>query len=288
LTSAAALALTTLVLSSACKAPPSPSSSGGGDAGSAHAAAPVVVTVNGTPITETEVALRLKSDSHATELTPDARKNVIETLVRDELVYQRGVALGLDADPSYREEVARAEQLAALKRRKMGDLFYAHELAAKGDIEDDVVRKYVQDHAKELGTELHVLQILRRDRAGIDQAKTALDHGTAFEEVARAPFKDVAVGSAPWDLGFMRWAQLPIEWRETVGGMKEGDVSPVITGQKDRFWILKLVARRHVEVSFDAEKPALVELLRGEQLAARHAEIEKKLHEGASIVYTTR
>jgi parvulin-like peptidyl-prolyl isomerase len=251
--------------------------------------APVVVTVNGTPITETEVALRLKSDSHTTELTPEVRKNVLETLVRDELVYQRGVALGLDADPTYREEVARAEaQLAALKRRKMSDLFYAHELAAKGDISDDVVRKYVQDHAKELGTELHVMQILRRDRASIDEAKTALDHGTPFEEVARAPFKDVAVGSAPWDLGFMRWAQLPAEWRETVGSMKEGDVSPVLTGQKDRFWILKLVARRHVDVSFEADKPALVELLRGEQLAARRAEIEKKLHEGASIVYTTR
>jgi parvulin-like peptidyl-prolyl isomerase len=281
------IATAALAAALGCNPPPSSSSTdgGGGDARARAGSSHVLARVNGTPITETDVALRLKADSHVKEITPEVRKNALETLIRDELAYQKGVALGLDADPAYADEVARAEaQVAALKRRKMGDLYYAREVAGKIEVSDDEVKKYVQDHAADLGTEFHVMQILRRDRGGVEEAKKELDKGTPFEQVAGAPFKDVVGGSAAWDLGFMRWGQLPHEWRDTVKGMKPGDVSGVL-GQKDRFWILKLVDRRHIEVDLAAEKPAIVEMLKGEKGLSRRNEAEAKLREGASIVY---
>jgi parvulin-like peptidyl-prolyl isomerase len=250
----------------------------------AHAAAPVLATVNGVPITDADVLVKLKNDSHVGELRPEYKKNVLDALIRDELILQRGLELGLDADPSYAEPVRQLEaQLAALKRHRMADLYFRHEIAAKLAVTEADVQRYFDASKVRFGSELHVLQIFKRARGPIDEAKRALEGGQAFEAVAQGGFPGLSPEQKPWDLGWLKWGQLPVEWRDALGKMSPGEISAVLTGTKDRFWIVKLVEVRHVEPSFESEKAAIVELMKGEQLAKLRAEAERGLRERARV-----
>ena len=67
----------------------------------------VLATVNGVPITEYDVNLNLKRVVHGEVVTPEATQNVLQALVRNELVYQQSLELGLDNNPEYRQETFR-------------------------------------------------------------------------------------------------------------------------------------------------------------------------------------
>ena len=135
----------------------------------------VIATVNGAPIREADVLFRLKSDSHQNEMKPEYRKNLLDGIIREQLVYERAVQLGLDKDANYQDEVRKLDaQMAAVKRKALGELFYQQEIAGKAQVSDAEAKKYFEDHAEWFRTDLHVLQILRRSEASI----RASDHGS--------------------------------------------------------------------------------------------------------------
>ncbi len=246
----------------------------------------MVATVNGKPLTELDLLYKLKTDSHQDAMKPEFRQNVLGLLIRDELVLQRGLELGLDADPSYAEPVRKLEvQLAALRRKQMADLYFRHEIAAKVEVSEAEAKRYFDAHQERISTQLHVLQILRRTRGDIEQAKQALDGGARFEEVARSTFPGLAEGQTPWDLGYLRWVQVPPEWRDAIYAMKPGETSAILTGQKDRFWIVKLVDLRKTDAQFESEKQGLMEILKSEKLTELRAQAEQQLRARAKIVY---
>ncbi len=85
----------------------------------------VLATVNGTPICEADVRFALSSGGHNKEVPPGHRKNVLEVIIRRELIYQRAVELGLDANPRYKEKLRRMEaQINAFKRKELSELFW--------------------------------------------------------------------------------------------------------------------------------------------------------------------
>ncbi len=84
----------------------------------------VLATVNGTPIGEADVHFALSSGGHKKEIPPEHRKNVLETIIRRELIYQRAIEIGLDANPGYQEKLRRMEaQINAFKRNDLAKLF---------------------------------------------------------------------------------------------------------------------------------------------------------------------
>jgi hypothetical protein len=231
-----------------------------------------VATVNGVAITELDLAYKLKSDMHVAELPPEHRKNILETVIRDELVLQRGIELGLDGDPGYREAVQKMEaQLAALKRQKMADLWFRHEIAAKVTVSDEEARRYFAAHEERIRTELHVRQILKRGREQIDATKQQLDAGQPFEALS-------------FDLGWMKWSQVPPEWAGFIYTMQPGQVTPILSGPRERFWIVRLEGTRRSEITFEEARPILLEVLRGEKIAAARAAADQTLRARARIV----
>ena len=84
----------------------------------------VLATVNGVPITEYDVNLNLKRVVHGEEVTPEATQNVLQALVRNELIYQQSLELGLDNNPEYRRKLSEVEaQLRDYKRKEMSALY---------------------------------------------------------------------------------------------------------------------------------------------------------------------
>jgi parvulin-like peptidyl-prolyl isomerase len=266
-----------------------------------HAPRPgVLATVNDVPITEAEVRLRSKSSSHETgKLAPDATAHaedpatsaaVLETIIREELMAQRAVELGLELAPADQEVLAAREaELAVFRREKLADLYVRHD-RARVEVTDAEARRYWDDNAARLRRQLHVMQILVREEARIEDVQRRLEAGADFEEVARSMFPNLpAEAPRPWDLGFLRWSQLPETWRPALERLEKGHTTGILRGPRNRFWIVKLVdAREDADATFDSLRAHIMEVLRAEKLAAVRAEAQRKLRDGARITYTNR
>lgn len=252
-------------------------------------AAVVLATVNGHVITAADLDARVKAETRGMPIPADRRRGMLDGLVTQELMAQRARELGLDADPRFAEESAEADaQIAGFKRRRLADLFIEREIVAKTETTDAEARKFFDENGPRVRTELHLLQIFRRNRAAIDAAQAALSSGKTFEEVAGGSAEGMPPGRrAPWDIGTTKWLQLPEALREPAFALKPGEVSGVIAGPNDRFWIVKLVDRREdPAATFDTLRMPLNEFLRQAKLEARRAQAEKEIRDRAKITFT--
>ena len=91
---------------------------------------------------------------------------------------------------------------------------------------------------------------------------------------------------APWDLGYLRWKQIPESWRNVNYDLNEGEVSGVIRGPNNRFWIIKLIDRReNTKTTFESIKPTILQVLKTEKVEELREKTDKDLRARASIVY---
>lgn len=246
-----------------------------------------VALVNGVAIHQVDLLLRLRERSHQGELKPEFRRNLLDGIIREEVIARRAVELGLDADPIYQARLRELEaQVDAYRRSALSELFFKKEVAEKVVVSDAEAQKYFDDHADRIRAELHVFQILRRDQASIDALHQSIAQGASFEQVAQGLFPSLpAGGQAPWDLGYLTWKQIPEAWGDVVYGLEKGGVSGVIRGPNDRFWIIKLIDRReNPRITFETAKPTVVGILKESKIAALRREVEQSLQSKARVV----
>ena len=250
----------------------------------------VLATVNDVPITEydlKQILKRIPSGMGAIHQGTD--QNVLQTLVRDELIYQKGLELGLDKNQAYRLKLAEVEaQLRALKRQEMSALYLRH-LNSKVEVTDAEAQAYFTKNAQKIQTKFHVMEIFYRgNEAGIAEAHQDLKNGVPFEKVAarQFPLNLPANMKAPWDLGELHWSQIPEPWQPVLDRLAPGQVSEVIKGPKDRFWVIKLVKKTvNPQIAFATEKERIVEILRQQKADALYQSLLAEMKEKAKIVY---
>ena len=91
----------------------------------------------------------------------------------------------------------------------------------------------------------------------------------------------------PWELGYLRWEQIPESWRDVVYGLSAGETSGVIRGPNNRFWIIKLVDKRdNPAITYEAVKPRIMKMLTNEKVQRLSDQSNRVLREKAQIVYT--
>ncbi len=250
----------------------------------------VLVTVNGTPIGEADVRFALGSGGHNEDVPSEHITNILEVIIRRELICQRAVELGLDASPKYQEKLRRMEaQINAFKRKELSELFL-REIAGRALVSEAEAKKHFAENAARIRSELHVWQILLRKEGLIEQALNDIEHGASFEDVAGRQFPKLPkTAGAPWDLGYLRWKQVPKAWQSVVHDLKKGEVSGVIPGPNNRFWIIKLIDKReNPEVTFESIKPTIMEVLRSARIQELREKTDRDLRAKASIVYLKR
>ncbi len=250
----------------------------------------VLVTVNGTPLSEVDVDFALRG-GHGNERAVPRRKDILERIVEQELAGQRAIELGLDADPDFQKKLRRIEaQLNAFKRRELSKLLIRHEIAERAEVSEQEAKRYFVENAKRIRTELHVWQILERDEDLAKQALSDIRHGASFEDVVKRRFKNLpkTVGE-PWDLGYLKWTQVPKPWRSVVYDLRKGEVSGVIRGPNRRFWIIKLVDQReNPDTTFESMKPVIIGHLKSARIEKLRETTRRDLRANAKIVYAER
>ncbi len=279
----ALLAVVVSVVSSAtlaaCGRPPAIAATG---------AARVVATVNGAPITEADLDQRARRAPTPGAPGHEVSANVLQTVVREELIAQRALQLGLDREPGYREQLEQMEaQLRAFKRQQLGVLYRAWVQGQAVPTEADA-RAWFDRNADLVRARLHVLQIMRRgELAEAQRDLEDLKAGAPFEQIAARRFPGLPASvKAPWDLGEMAWNQVPPAWRGVVDRLEPGQVSDVIQGEGGRTWIVKLVSKRvDPAISFETEKDRILDSLRQQKAAELYEATLAEAKAKARIAY---
>ena len=202
------------------------------------------------------------------KLLPEHRRNVLEVIIRRELIRQKAAELGLEANPVYQETLRRMQaQIDAFKREKLPELYWRR-LAAKAEVRDAEAQDYFTENAKRIRSEHHIWQILLRDESSIMQSLSEIERGASFEQAARKTFPNLTnTAMKPWDLGYLRWTQVPESWQSVVDDLKIGEVSGVIRGPNNRFWIIKLIDRREdTSITFESMKPVIMAQLKNAKI----------------------
>lgn len=248
----------------------------------------VLATVNGVPITEYDVNLNLKRAVHGETVTPEATQNVLEALVRNELVYQQSLELGLDKNPEYRRKLSEVEaQLRDYKRKEMSAL-YREYVKAKAAVTDSEAREYFEKNSGRIRTKVHLGQIYYRgEEARIAEDYKELKSGIPFEKVASKRFPNLPKGmKAPWDLGYLHWSQIPPYWQDSIDRLKPGQVSEILRGPNERFWVIRLIDKTEdPNVTFATEKEKIVEILRGQKAEELSESMLRQMRTNSKILF---
>ncbi len=231
----------------------------------AHAQGKVLATVNDVPITEYDMKLISRRVGHGEQMSPGPSQAMLDTLVRNELIRQQSVELGLDKNPEYRAKLNEVEaQVREFERQEMG-LLYRDYVRNKATVTEAEAQDYFNKNAKTIQARFHVMQIYQRGgEAQIAQVYKDIQSGTPFEKVAAKRFANLPKGvKAPWDLGDLSWFQIPPPWQGAIERLAPGQTSDILKGPGDRFWLIKLVGKTvDPKVTFATEKDRIVEVLK--------------------------
>ncbi|MFO0589197.1 MAG: peptidyl-prolyl cis-trans isomerase [Polyangiaceae bacterium] len=285
--------LSSFLLMTSCGQSGSPSGSGSGQGTSTGASAAVVpdkvlARVNGVPITETDLELKLSADSHeaAGNLSAaDRKKNVLDYLILHELMAQKAASMGLDQDAKYQAELRKLEaQLAAFRRQELSERLLAKEGDKRNSPSEEEMRAYFQRNEKRIRTTVHVLQILKRSESAIVEARSMIERGKSFEEVAASYFPNLPEGQKPWDLGFLTFSKIPEAWRDTLTDLKPGEMSGILRGPNERYWLIKLVeSKEDPNVTFESAKEGILLDMKAARQQRLRDGYEKELRDAAKI-----
>lgn len=253
----------------------------------------VLMRINDQPITIYDFNLHQVSGGMPKDMSEASQQKVLDALVQAELMYQKGLALGLDDDPGFQRAVAMAEaKLAMLKRQEMQDRVYQREVAAKVQISDEAAQQHYEKHKADITHEYHLGSLQFDDEQQARAAVERIRNGETFEEVANGVAAEIpgfegsdAEGLRKlWDMNYVRWRQIPPGIMEVIAGLKAGDVSDPIRHDGPVYVVLKLFEKREIpEADFPSMRAEVKEVLRTAALKERENRFYAALRADARI-----
>jgi peptidyl-prolyl cis-trans isomerase C len=203
----------------------------------------VLARVNGTPLTVEDIEFRLQM-GHGKQ--PQYGDKSIDDIINQELLYQKGVRLQLDRDPGYQGQLAKLNQLPpGAKRLEMARRVFNTQIAPTVDVRFQDAKDYYQKHRDQIENELHLEYLKFSAKSDAEAALKKLRQGANFETVARPVMGTSPVqGRMPWDLGFVTWEQIPVDFVDPIYRLKPGEVSEVLGSQGTGYQIVRVLASR--------------------------------------------
>jgi peptidyl-prolyl cis-trans isomerase C len=276
------LCLAALTLCS-CKPGPEPA------AKRANGLGPVLARVDDTEITAGDMQELLGRYAHtpfvlARYSTPEKKKELLDGLVRYELMAREALRRGYDRDPDV-QRIAKRQMVAQFEKREITDKLRPDDVPA-GDVE-----KYYREHQAEFvrPAEVRVSQILVRDegaaRTLAAEAKLG-SRGKSFRELVEAHSEDQDSKPRAGDLMFFdrKTTRVPKAVVEAAFAIPQiNDLAGPIPSDRG-FHILKLMDRRAELTRPLAEvKGEIAKRLLDQMRAARKRELTEELRKSIRV-----
>ncbi len=247
---------------------------------------PVVATVNGTPIHQSDLAVAEEEAGQLPPMSEDAKKDYLVQFMADAILITKAAE-----DKKLSDDAAFKRKLEFARKKLLMEALLAQ--VAKDASTDAEMRKVYDDAVAKLPAEQEVKasHILIRAAAGDDKAGAAaeakikaiverLNKGEDFAKVADEVTEDPSGKGKGGDLGYFTKEQMVPEFANVAFSLDKGKISAPVKTQFGWHVIKVTDKREKPKPSFDDVKPQV------EQFVARKAQADfvTKLRADAKIV----
>ncbi|HEY3808590.1 MAG TPA: peptidylprolyl isomerase [Steroidobacteraceae bacterium] len=236
-----------------------------------------VATVNGTPITHAMFDYYVKNTAgkNAAELTPDQRAQLLDNLIRGEVVAQQAEKEGLDKtgdtasllELSHLQILEQAEAEQYLKDKKPTDA----ERQAEYDSQVAAMPK----------TQYHARHILVSSQDSAQKIIDQLKKGGKFEDLAKKESIDSSKEQGG-DLGWFSPSNMVKPFADAVATLKKGEYTPAPVQTQYGWHVIQLIDTRETPVPpLDSVKDRVDQLVENKKFKAyqddlmKNAKVEK-------------
>ncbi|HEX4023591.1 MAG TPA: peptidylprolyl isomerase [Steroidobacteraceae bacterium] len=266
------LPLAALVLLTACsKSGHAPTASTASTAAPAATAEKPVATVNGTPISRDMFEFYAKSTAGkpASELSADQRSELLDNLVRGEIIAQQAEKDGL-------ENSGDTASLLALSRLQILEQAGAeHYLADKKPTQQELQAEYDQQIAAMPKEQYHARHILVPTQAEAQQIIDQLKHGAKFADLAKKDSIDSSKEQGG-DLGWFSPTNMVKPFADAVASLKKGETTPAPVQTQYGWHVIQLLDTRETPVpSLDQVKDRVAQLVQTKEFRAYQDQLLK-------------
>jgi len=199
----------------------------------------VVATINGSPITEGDLAVAESEIGGDMGTMPSAQKrtSLLEFLIDNQLFAQAAEKEKLDQGADFET------RLNYLKRRALREVYF--EKVIKASVTDADARKVYDEQVKLLKPEEEVSarHILVETEEQAKALKEQLDKGADFAKLAKENSKDPGSKDDGGNLGYFGHGQMVPQFEDVVFKLKKGEVSEPVKTQFG-WHLIKLDDRR--------------------------------------------
>ena len=237
----------------------------------------VVATVNGKPITESDMTLAEADIGSDLGNLPEAtrRRVLLEYLIENHLFAEAAEGRNLGSGPVF------DQHMQYWRRRALRDTFF--ESNVKSTVEDREVRKYYdgQVSGSANGEEVRARHILVDSEIQAKEIYEKIAYGATFEQMARQFSKDPGSKDVGGDLGYFGRGQMVPPFEEAAFGLPVGDVSDPVKSQFGWHLIKVVDKRKRQAPDFDTVK----ERIKAALIHRKAQEIAGQLRGNAKIEY---
>jgi len=253
-------------------------------ASTATSAAPAdkpVATVNGTPISRDMFEFYAKSTAGkpAAELTAAQRGQLLDNLIRGEVIAQQALKEGLD-------KTGDTASLLALSRMQILEQAGAeHYLSDKKPTQQELQTEYDQQIAAMPKVQYHARHILVTTQAQAQKIIDQLKHGAKFADLAKKDSIDSSKKQGG-DLGWFSPANMVKPFADAVAALKKGEITPAPIQTQYGWHVIQLLDTRETPVPpLDQVKDRVAQLVQTKKFRAYQDDLLKtaKVDKNASL-----
>jgi len=252
----------------------------------------VLATVNGTPITAIELDFHNRG-GHGAKPGKQQANRVLSNLIEEELLYQRGMELGLDKSPDFQRNQRMMElRAAAAKRKELARRVINQEMTKAQQVSDEELKALYEKKKSRIQISLVLAGLQFRDEQHAQEALKQIQGGTAFEAIAKGMFpanhQKQKNGTPPWVIGTMEWERIPPQWEDILYNLEPGQISDVVKdkqgGRNTGVRLFKLMEKKaRPDSSFQAVRSALSNRLRSVRVLDAREKLIQQLKKEAEI-----
>ena len=241
----------------------------------------VIATYSGNRLDAARVTKemeRLPAPSRAYLQAPDRKKQFVENMILNELLYAEGQKQGYDKD----EDIER--QVNDLRRRLVVQRV-VREFQKPPEITDEQAKKYYDDNPNLYSTtQIRASHILVKDEA---QAKEIRDELKAdpskFAEIAKEKSTDKTSGAKGGDLGMFGQGRMVPEFERAAFALKPNEISDVVKTQYGYHIILVVERKEGERRPFEQVKEQIKATLRNKAIQDQQEKRYADLKQSANV-----
>jgi peptidyl-prolyl cis-trans isomerase C len=230
-----------------------------------------IATVNGVPISRAMFDYYVKNTAGkgVTELSPDQRAQLLDNLVRGEVIAQQAEKDGLD-------KTGDTASLLALSHLQILEQAGAEQyLKDKKPTEAERQAEYDSQVAAMPKTQYHARHILVATQDAAQKIIDQLKKGAKFEDLAKKESTDSSKDQGG-DLGWFSPANMVKPFADAVASLKKGEVTPAPVQSQYGWHVIQLLDTRETPVPpLDSVKDRVDQLVQNKKFKAYQDELMK-------------